>query len=430
MDCQVKMVSEDEESFTVGGYGVVFGGRDLYGETFSKNTDFMTEDVAAHPPTFYDHALGSVKAKIGNVVKQHADDIGIWMEAQIEKSKEYAHEILELVKQGRLGYSTGSAPHLVERVEGLIKRWPIIEVSLTPTPAEPRTLGVEHLRSIGLDVPEHPGSVTEAAESQTAEVAEDTAVQGAAITEKKAMDEKDIKTAVAEAIAEREAEAKAAEEKRAAEKAAFEAAVQAEVKKVLEGEYKTVEGVEMTQAPAIKQHTKMDGDHDGTEAFKHWMRTGQNNYYTRDTKNRPEWKEPAANQGPGFRAAYQEGTAAEGGVLVPKDLYARIIEKRDESSIPHRAGALVIPTSRDSMQVPSENATASFTLTAEEASATQSEGTLNDDTVTVYKWMALSKASNELLEDDATDLEGWISRMFGRAAAAVYNQYTLIGPGS
>ena len=33
MDCQVKMVSEDEESFTVGGYGVVFGGRDLYGSS-------------------------------------------------------------------------------------------------------------------------------------------------------------------------------------------------------------------------------------------------------------------------------------------------------------------------------------------------------------------------------------------------------------
>jgi hypothetical protein len=57
------------------------------------------------------------------------------------------------VQKGKLGYSTGSVAHLVERLEGNIKRWPVYELSLTPTPAEPRTLGVEYLKGLGVVIP-------------------------------------------------------------------------------------------------------------------------------------------------------------------------------------------------------------------------------------------------------------------------------------
>jgi hypothetical protein len=47
--------------------------------------------------------------------------------------------VLELVDQGALGWSSGSLPHLVDvATDGYIRRWPIVEGSLTPTPAEPR----------------------------------------------------------------------------------------------------------------------------------------------------------------------------------------------------------------------------------------------------------------------------------------------------
>lgn len=59
---------------------------------------------------------------------------------------------MELLKAGTLGYSSGALAHLVERVTGngatVIKSWPIGEFSLTPTPAEPRTLGVAEIRSL------------------------------------------------------------------------------------------------------------------------------------------------------------------------------------------------------------------------------------------------------------------------------------------
>ena len=59
--------------------------------------------------------------------------------------------------QGVLSWSSGSLPHLVEvGAEGRIKRWPIVEGSLTPTPAEPRHSCVQTLKSayksLGLDM--------------------------------------------------------------------------------------------------------------------------------------------------------------------------------------------------------------------------------------------------------------------------------------
>ncbi|MCY3778915.1 MAG: phage major capsid protein, partial [Chloroflexi bacterium] len=59
--------------------------------------------------------------------------------------------------QGILSWSSGSLPHLGEvGADGQIKRWPIVEGSLTPTPAEPRLTDVRSLKSayksLGLDM--------------------------------------------------------------------------------------------------------------------------------------------------------------------------------------------------------------------------------------------------------------------------------------
>jgi len=70
----------------------------------------------------------------------------LWYEAQIEMNDEYNKMILELAKQGKLGFSSGSASHMVERErKGLgseIKRWTLAEASLTPRPAESRNMAV------------------------------------------------------------------------------------------------------------------------------------------------------------------------------------------------------------------------------------------------------------------------------------------------
>ena len=155
----------------VAGYGVVFGGEDLYGETFGKGTDFML-DLVPEKPVMFNHGMSvthktedidtrfSIKSFLG-VVENAAikmDEFGMFIEAVLDEAEEYAKEVLELIEKGVMGWSSGSVSHLIEMDGKNIKRWPIVEFSLTHIPAEPRTIGVEHIRGLftdaGLEVPE------------------------------------------------------------------------------------------------------------------------------------------------------------------------------------------------------------------------------------------------------------------------------------
>jgi HK97 family phage major capsid protein len=144
----------------VGGYLVVWGSpqqRDLQGEYFTPHTDFGL-DWYAQRPVLYHHGLdGHLKtAVIGVIDRLRADDTGLWAEAQLDLRKRYVRTVQRLVDKGVLGWSSGSLPHLVEVADdGRIARWPIVEGSLTPAPAEPRRTDVHTIKSaydaLGLD---------------------------------------------------------------------------------------------------------------------------------------------------------------------------------------------------------------------------------------------------------------------------------------
>ncbi|MEM6528498.1 MAG: hypothetical protein AAF653_09395, partial [Chloroflexota bacterium] len=150
----------DLERGRVGGYLVVWGDaatRDLQGDYFTPNTDFAL-DWYPRRPVLYHHGLdGSIKAAlVGQIDVLRADDTGIWAEAQLDLRHRYVRAVHDLVESGVLAWSSGSLPHLVERAtDGRIVRWPLIEGSLTPTPAEPRYTDVHTVKSaykaLGLD---------------------------------------------------------------------------------------------------------------------------------------------------------------------------------------------------------------------------------------------------------------------------------------
>lgn len=127
----------------VGGYLVMWGdsqNRDLQQEYFTKESD-LALDWFDRRPVLYHHGLDkTVRAeKIGDITALQPDDTGLWMEAQIDMRHRYARAVLDLVKRGILGLSSGSLQHLVQTSgTGHIRFWPLIEGSLTPTPAEPR----------------------------------------------------------------------------------------------------------------------------------------------------------------------------------------------------------------------------------------------------------------------------------------------------
>ena len=133
----------------VKGYLVRFGDTktaDLEGDYFTKATDYgfpMTEGKRVPLNVYYHHGMDQMvgKKSIGTgFIKM--DETGLWYEAQLDLADEYGSMIAKLCKQGKMGFSSGAAAHLVERKSmggaAEITRWPIAEASITPTPAEYR----------------------------------------------------------------------------------------------------------------------------------------------------------------------------------------------------------------------------------------------------------------------------------------------------
>ena len=133
----------------VKGYAIRFGNAtdtDLEADYFTKNTDYgrpLKKGDKFAMNLYYHHGQdNTIKTyAIGSGIATY-DDTGIWFEAQLNMADKYAQMINELAKQGKLGYSSGSAGHLVSRTQKgasfEVKSWPIAEISLTPTPAESR----------------------------------------------------------------------------------------------------------------------------------------------------------------------------------------------------------------------------------------------------------------------------------------------------
>jgi hypothetical protein len=134
----------------VRGYLIRFGGKDLEGDVFSPQCDFGRPlKIGDSMPMnlYYAHGMDPVVGKkavgAGRIVVKEA---GLWYEGQIQMSDQYREMIKRLAVEGRLGFSSGAAGHLVVREKSfdgdsnLLTVWPIAEASLTPRPAEPRNL--------------------------------------------------------------------------------------------------------------------------------------------------------------------------------------------------------------------------------------------------------------------------------------------------
>ena len=127
----------------IGGYLVVWGDdsrRDLQGEYFTPDTD-LGLDWYPRRPVLYHHGLDGElgPVMIGQIEAMQPDSTGVWVQAQLDLRNRWSRAVLDMVDSGLLGWSSGSLPHLVEvATDGYIRRWPVVEGSLTPSPAEPR----------------------------------------------------------------------------------------------------------------------------------------------------------------------------------------------------------------------------------------------------------------------------------------------------
>lgn len=127
----------------VGGYLVRFtdeNAPDLEGDFFTKDTDY--DFIDGDPATVYYHHgydpyLGHRKLSKGSM---KMDDVGVWIEAQLKLRDEYELAVYQMALEGKLGWSSGTLNHLVQRERKgaayWIKSWPLgKDATMTPTPA-------------------------------------------------------------------------------------------------------------------------------------------------------------------------------------------------------------------------------------------------------------------------------------------------------
>jgi phage head maturation protease len=148
--------SMTDEKVVVNGYGVIWGNpedRDLENEYFTKDTDFWFDKLIPgnnQRPVLYEHGEHPVIGKqvFGYTSAWETDDIGLWVESELDRHNKYIDVVLALADRGALAYSSAAVGHLIEKNKGQIKSWPIAEWTLTVEPAEPRLLDIRELRSL------------------------------------------------------------------------------------------------------------------------------------------------------------------------------------------------------------------------------------------------------------------------------------------
>lgn len=130
----------------VGGYLVLFSGPedpDLQGDYFTKETDFLVDSGETRPILYRHGAHPVIKSKRLGSGRVTIDDVGVFVEGELDLRDKYVRAIYALVEKGKLGWSSGSMSHLVQRASNgkafEIKSWALGECSLTPSPVEART---------------------------------------------------------------------------------------------------------------------------------------------------------------------------------------------------------------------------------------------------------------------------------------------------
>ena len=134
---------------TVEGWGMPFFGpfagddgigRDFDGEFFSPKTDFLFDWFKGSRPFLYQHTWDARVGTdpMGDVVNFEKRKEGIWVQAQLDLRSKWYEAIRALIGEEALSFSSGAYPAgVVVAKSGEILRWPWVELTATPTPANP-----------------------------------------------------------------------------------------------------------------------------------------------------------------------------------------------------------------------------------------------------------------------------------------------------
>lgn len=166
----LKAISKSANELIVGNYMVLFGGRDLMGEFFTKSTRFDSSytDIGMLYVDF-EHGLdpddvGNDDSNVLGVVdwkSAKVDDKGIFVHRVLNRRASYIDFLSELIDAGVVGTSSEAIRgKTMKKPNGEITYWPLKRDSLTVTPMEPRMLVgnvLEAAKSLALQFPRNKG---------------------------------------------------------------------------------------------------------------------------------------------------------------------------------------------------------------------------------------------------------------------------------
>lgn len=425
---EVKALGEGK----VGGYLIIYG--DEKNADISSMRDFFQSDTdfgtATTSTILYHHGLdekiGTKSLGQGSIRK---DEVGIWIESQLEMRDDYEKAIYGLAEKGKLGWSSGTAPHLVRRKKignaHKILSWPLgLDASLTPRPAEPRT-NVIAIKSL-----EKTKFVIEPVSAQ--EIKERKQVMENQDPEVKSVTSPAITSADVQAILEQTLATKAAEQEAAQKKQKDVEALTETIHELVSSVMKSTPANNggASQSASVLRKTKR-GD-DAFKAFAYFIKTGDSKPI-RTGQAYEEWQRQQEFE---MKTDYPmlESTQYQGQEAVPTEVLAVIHEKRNAISVARAAGATVYPAKSNAAVIPVEKAIPQkFGITSIDNSntfTTQTSQPLDKLAATIYMFTYNIPVDINLIDDSVFNVEGWLSRRVGRGAGLTENQYFLMGTGS
>ena len=176
LDMTVKFA--DGSDTIIEGYGVPFG-LDLDGQQFTPETDRCHEWFPkGGRPILYDHGFNKTikMAPVGWELSTEQREEGDWVRAELDKASKYYNRVKQLVDEGKVGWSSAAPDHKAKVAkDGRIETWPVIEYSLTTTPAKPNLVAfamksaqaVEVLNSAKGEIPDAFADIEQTPESDT-----------------------------------------------------------------------------------------------------------------------------------------------------------------------------------------------------------------------------------------------------------------------
>ncbi|HEX9996020.1 MAG TPA: hypothetical protein VGB45_02670 [Abditibacterium sp.] len=157
----IKSLEVKGDLVTVGDYGLLWGSEDrhdLVGDYYTPQT-FLGARGGLGVDTLLHHGIPlsrSLKSYsdilLPPTIKAEPDEHGLLVATILDRRDAYQRKMYELSEEGALSWSSGAISRAVKRRDGVkcgeVTQWPIQEFSFTPTPCEPRMIGITTLDEV------------------------------------------------------------------------------------------------------------------------------------------------------------------------------------------------------------------------------------------------------------------------------------------